>query len=144
MLGSLARWLRLFGFDVAYAGPLSDGELREQAESENRLLLTRDKELSNDKRVNAFYVESDVLDEQLRAVMRKFSLEIQNPMSRCSLCNSMIVKVSKSEVKGKVPEGVYEIQDEFWKCPSCGKLYWKGTHWDKILQKIKELSPQDL
>jgi len=139
MLGSLARWLRFLGFDTAYPGVLTDKELAEFAKKEDRILLTRDKELAKAKGISALYVESTDVDEQLEQVMMTYDLEIENELSRCSLCNTILVPVEKEGVKDKVPEKVFEIQNEFWECRQCKKYYWPGTHYKNIKNKLEKL-----
>lgn len=140
MLGTLARWLRLLGFDVLYPGPIPDREVKEIAKRENRIILTRDKELAGNKKVRALHVASDDLEEQLLFTISELKLDITNPMTRCSLCNSILKKVGKPAVEGKVPEKVFERQMEFWYCAECKKYYWQGSHWDRITKMIERLS----
>jgi uncharacterized protein with PIN domain len=66
-------------------------------------------------------------------------LDFSNTLSRCSVCNVLIVGVDRAEVEHKVPPRVIEIQNEFWKCPSCSRVYWRGTHWDQMMQRIRLL-----
>jgi len=136
MLGQTAKWLRLMGVDAEYAPKGDDRKLKEIAENENRIILTRDKELSNYE--NALYIDERDIDKILYKILDEFSLNI-NPLTRCSLCNSKITAVKKEEIKEEVPEGVYERNDEFWMCRVCGQVYWKGTHWENILAKIEML-----
>jgi uncharacterized protein with PIN domain len=139
MLGSLARWLRFLGFDCAYPDVLPDKELVILVKKEDRTLLTRDRELAKSKHINALYIESTDLDEQLAQVIKNFKLKITNPFSRCSACNSILTEVGKSQVEGKVPEKVFSRQDEFWWCQKCDKYYWHGTHFQGIKSKIEQL-----
>ncbi len=139
MLGSLARWLRFLGFDTAYPDVLSDKELAQLAEKEDRILLTRDKELARTKGVSALLINSTDIDEQLSQVMAAYDLEIEDELSRCSLCNTNLIPIKKELVKDKVPERVFEIQNEFWECRQCKKYYWAGTHYKNIKIKLKEL-----
>lgn len=138
MLGSLAKWLRLLGYDTLYPGPLDDRELAAKAYDERRVLLTRDKDLAARVRGSVF-VASDDLDEQLKAVVTSLHLGLSNPLSLCSVCNAAIVEVGREEVKDLVPPAVHEIQKEFWKCPSCSRVYWRGTHWDDMLRRIRKI-----
>jgi uncharacterized protein with PIN domain len=139
MLGTLAKWLRLLGFDVIDPGPVSDSKIREIAAKEGRVILTRDKELSGNKKVQALYIGSVDLEEQLRFTISELGLKVTDPMSRCSLCNSKVERVDKSSVEGKVPNGVFERQEDFWFCSECNKYYWQGSHWDKITKTIEGL-----
>ena len=139
MLGSLAKWLRFFGFDTAYPKVLPDKELIALAKREERIVLTRDKDLANVKGIDALYIESTDLEEQLTEVIVRYNLKITKEFSRCSLCNSILIEVEKSQVKGKVPEKVYNWQDEYWECPKCKKYYWQGTHFKGIKEKLEKL-----
>jgi uncharacterized protein with PIN domain len=142
MLGTLAKWLRLMGFDTAYVGSMSDQELKRIALSEKRVILTRDKELSGNKDVEAVYVGSDDLDTQLVSVIQALDLEIQEPMSRCSDCNCPIQEIGREEAAGNVPEDVLADQSLFFRCEGCGKHYWQGSHWQGILERIERIRNQ--
>ena len=137
MLGSLARWLRFMGYDTAYPEPGPDRTLVERARSEGRILLTRDKELAA-RVTDAVQVHSDNLDDQIREVAAILPLRLVDPLSRCSLCNEILVSASVEEVKDLVPEGVRSRHRSFWRCPSCGRVYWRGTHWDKMVARLNE------
>lgn len=139
MLGSLARWLRFLGFDTAYPDVLIDRELAEMARKENRILLTRDKELASARDISALYIKSTEIDEQLDQVISEYNLVIENELSRCSLCNTILVPVDKENVRDRVPEKVYEFQNEFWECRQCKKYYWPGTHYKNIKKKLEKL-----
>ncbi len=139
MLGSLAKWLRFFGFDTLYPKVLPDKELIALTKKEERILLTRDKDLANVKGIEALYIKSTDLEEQLIEVIARYNLKITNEFSRCSLCNSILIKVEKDQVKGKVPEKVFNWQDEYWECPECKKYYWQGTHFKGIKEKLEKL-----
>lgn len=139
MLGSLARWLRFLGFDTAYPDVLSDKALAELAVKEKRILLTRDRELASKKGISALFIQSTDINEQLGQVIVAYDLEIKNELSRCSLCNTTLISVNKEQVKDKVPERVYEIQNEFWECIQCQKYYWPGTHYKNIKNKLEDL-----
>ncbi|MCK5548265.1 MAG: Mut7-C RNAse domain-containing protein, partial [Thermoplasmata archaeon] len=128
MLGTLAKWMRMLGFNVHYSPPVDDDELLKVAWRQDRVLLTRDKNINPFEDVKILYVKSDDLDEQLKEVIRTYDLEIKEPMSRCSLCNTPISEVGKENVLGKVPDGVYDRQDKFWFCEKCDKYYWAGSH----------------
>lgn len=139
MLGTLARWLRFLGFDTAFIGPVSDRELKKIAASEERVILTRDKELSRSKSTNALYVASDNIDDQLLQVFRDLKLKIEQPMSRCSICNSPIEEIGQKEAEGHVPDDILSSQGTFWHCKECDKYYWQGSHWKGILERIERI-----
>lgn len=145
MLGKLARWLRLAGHDVTYIGDLNlpangqDDALLARARLERRLLLTCDLALHRRARhvgVRSALIESSDVVGQLAEVSkrcgRKIRIEPEN--SRCPMCNGSLKLAIKSEVKGKVPTTVLKAQREFWRCSSCGKIYWHGKHWKTILE----------
>ena len=141
MLGSLAKWLRILGFDTYYANAeSSDLKLIKIAINEDRVVISRDKELIyRCKKQNLSVIEiKDIdLDLQLKKVLSKFKIDKNNILSLCSICNSRITLVDKKKVKGKVPEKVYENKEKFWYCKRCNKYYWAGSHYLKILDKIR-------
>jgi uncharacterized protein with PIN domain len=138
MLGSLARWLRFMGYDTAYPDPAApDRVLIDRARSEDRIVLTRDKELA--RRIpGAIQIRSDDMEEQIREVARVLPLRLIDPLSRCSLCNDLLVPASPGEVKGLVPEGVQRRHASFWRCPGCRRVYWQGSHWDKMVARLND------
>ena len=142
MLGSLAKWLRLFGFDTFYAtAEMDDDELIRVAKKEDRVVITRDKELmSKMKKQKLPIIELNItdVDEQLKIVLKDVSIDQKIVLSRCSVCNTILNEITKKDVKGKVPERVFENNDKFWFCSNCNKIYWMGTHYDKIINKIKK------
>lgn len=135
MLGTLAKWLRFMGYDTAYPGPLDDTELLALAQREGRVLLTRDKELAG-RSARALRVHSDDLEEQIREVASALDLKLIEPLSRCSLCNTPLVAARLEEVGDLVPEGVRARHASFWQCPTCHRVYWQGSHWDKMVQRL--------
>lgn len=144
MLGTLAKWLRILGFDTYYANSeISDEELLEIAKRENRTIISRDKDfvISGKKQnVDAIEITDIDLDEQLKQVLKHVKIDKKFILSRCTICNSKIKNIKKNEVQGKVPKRVYEKNDNFWFCSKCKKYYWAGSHYDKINEKIKELT----
>jgi uncharacterized protein with PIN domain len=138
MLGSLARWLRFMGYDTAYPEVGPDRTLIERVRSEDRILLTRDKELAS-RVTGAVRIRSDTLEEQIQEVATALPLRLLDPLSRCSLCNEILVRASLEDVKDLVPEGVRSRHRTFWRCPSCGRVYWRGTHWDKMVARLDNL-----
>ena len=138
MLGSLARWLRFMGYDTAYPSPMDDRALADKARAEDRVLLTRDKQLAG-RFDGAVYVRSDVLEDQIRQVADALPLKVVDPLSRCSLCNTPIVPTAPESVRGLVPDGVLARHEAFWRCPTCEKVYWQGSHWGKMIERLNGL-----
>ncbi len=134
MLGRLARWLRVLGFDAAYQPHIDDAELVRRAVEERRVVLTRDRALREEWRVSDLYlVEAEGSFEQIREVVRAFSLaEAIHLFSRCNRCNTGLMKIARDEVRSRVPERVLAMHHEFRSCPSCERVYWSGSHTDRM------------
>jgi len=139
MLGSLAKWLRILGYDTTYYAHLDDNEIVRLARGEDRVLLTRDTELLKRRGLCCRFVESELLEEQLAQVLHAFDLHADQPFSRCPVCNTGLEDVPKYEAWGQVPSFVYQTQESFRLCPECNRFYWRGTHWRRMLEKVKEL-----
>jgi uncharacterized protein with PIN domain len=143
MLGGLARWLRICGYDARYARRASDEELLERASGDGLVLLTRDRLLRRKALragVDAFLVDGESEAERLASVSRRFGLSLDPGCSRCPNCGAALRSVEKGVVSGRVPLGTYEAYDEFWICDSCGKVYWRGSHWKNIVETVDEAS----
>lgn len=138
MLGSLARWLRIMGYDTVYDKSLDDPGIANLARAESRFILTRDRELA--KEPGALMIEADDLDLQLKAIAEKYGLKFHDNLFRCSACNGELAALDKAQAKDSVPEGAFENNEKFWKCSKCGKVYWKGTHWHGIMDRFRKLS----
>lgn len=136
MLGTLAKWMRFMGYDTAYPGPLDDTALIAVAAEEHRVLLTRDKELAA-RCPGAVRIRSDDLEEQVKEVATVLGLRVVDPLSRCSVCNTVLVAVPEETVAGLVPEGVRSRHQEFWQCPTCHRVYWQGSHWHKMVERLQ-------
>ncbi|MGA1848846.1 MAG: Mut7-C RNAse domain-containing protein [Thermoplasmatota archaeon] len=147
MLKKLARWLRMAGYDVLSPVENSDDELVDLSSREDRILLTRDKDLSNRKDANSYRIISDALDEQLIEFLRMFPRENYAPgQTRCALCNGALHYVSgyrienDQELRNRIPDNVLLYIKEYYRCASCGKLYWKGGHWARISERLDRFS----
>ncbi len=136
MLGRLARWLRLVGYDTLYDPRYGDDELVRLARAEGRILLTRDRALARRRGVRTLFIASQCLQEQLSQVVRDLGLEGERAFSRCSVCNQRLESVPKSWAWGHVPPYTFATQREFRLCPACNRFYWRGTHWDRIRQVL--------
>lgn len=139
MLGSLARWLRILGYDTTYEKDMDDAEILRLANAEDRVLLTRDRDLVRKAKGRGLYIDSDDLPEQLSQVLDRFDLAMDEARTRCTMCNGDLAVVRPDEVRGSVPEGALENNDEFYRCTKCGKIYWKGSHWNNILDRLSSL-----
>ena len=139
MLGRLAKWLRIMGYDTAYFRQVEDHDLVRIARAEGRTLLTRDRELTRRKGVTSLFVQSDKFEEQVRQLLRDVGLKTDRDYSRCALCNTLLRPVDKEQVKDRVPPYVLRRHLYFSLCPECDKVYWRGTHWQRMQQRIEEL-----
>jgi uncharacterized protein with PIN domain len=137
MVGKLARWLRVLGFDVLYSNKYVDDELIRISESQTRVVLTRDTGLAARlTRGRCLFIESDDYKEQVRQVVHSCGLQEFKVFSRCLECNASLVDVDKETIFDKVPPFVYLTQERFVRCPSCDRVYWHGTHAEHMLRQI--------
>ena len=143
MLGNLSRWLRFFGFDTYYIqSDIDDDELLKIAEKDNRIIITRDKELiirANKRKLKIINIDSINLDVQIKRILKNAEINENKILSRCSICNTILKKIDKQDVKNKVPNKIYNNMNIFFFCELCDKTYWMGTHYDKIIKKIIEI-----
>ncbi len=129
MLGSLAKRMRLLGYDVLYDHTLADNEVLRFALDQGRIILTRDTGLaSRPLAQNHILIGSDLIDEQLHQVLEAFSPRGDGPLTRCSVCNEPLAVLDRLAVRDLVPDHVYDTVTEFCRCGSCGRVYWKGSH----------------
>jgi len=146
MLGTLAKWLRIYGFDTYFANSeISDDELLKISKDEDRILLTRDKKLvqrAHKENIKNIEIKTTDVNEQLKIVLKDLTIDKNKVLSRCILCNSVIDEIKKKDVDGKVPERVFETNEEFWFCKKCNKIYWKGSHYENMIEKMDELKNQ--
>jgi hypothetical protein len=144
MLGRLARWLRILGYDAAY-DPAEDDELLARARQEGRILLTRDTRLVRRRRIPPhLFIESDHVLEQVRQVLSALGLpRTAGPVRRCLRCNVLIEPCDKDEVAGRVPEFVWSQHQAFWRCPACERIYWPGTHHQRMEEALRALREAD-
>jgi uncharacterized protein with PIN domain len=143
MLGRLAKWLRLLGYDVAYDNDASDPELARRARAESRVLLTRDRELAARSGLRTLLIHSQVLEEQVREVQDELGPPPHPALSHCAVCNGRLVPTSRADVAERVPPYVLRTQTEFRRCPDCGRIYWPGTHVRRIRDAIEDLAPPE-
>ncbi len=145
MLGRLAKWLRIAGFDVLYSNRYGDDELIALSRLEGRILLSRDTRLLIRKSVHRFiFLESERIQEQIRQVFRATSTRsLPGLLSRCLTCNEMLLELPRDEAKGIVPSYVFETQPQFKSCPRCRRIYWAGTHRQAILRTLESLLTPD-
>ncbi|MGH2751792.1 MAG: Mut7-C RNAse domain-containing protein [Actinomycetota bacterium] len=133
-LGQLARYLRLCGFDTVYRRDIDDEELVAISVGEARVLVTRDVGvLKRSSVTHGYYVRSSDPRTQLLEVVRRFDLAGSvRPFMRCMNCNGELAGVDKTEVLDELEPDTRRFYDEFMRCLQCGRVYWKGSHFDKL------------
>jgi uncharacterized protein len=146
MLGSIARKLRIFGFDTLYVTHIHDDEILKIGIAENRIILTCDKELF--KRILKREAHSVLLQgsDDLKDIVHILSkcgiasLHFHSIDSRCAVCNGLLIKQKPSDVIKDVHSNVLEHQKQFFKCSNCKKIYWEGSHLTHIQQTVKSIN----
>ena len=141
MLGRLARWLRLLGFDCSFDPAITDEEIVRLAASDCRTVLTRDRRLPEEWWVPEIYVvREEEVRKQLAEVIRRFDLAASiRILTRCNACNRSLNRIRRADASGRVPPRVYELNDEFSECLDCGRVYWEGSHAARIRRLVEEL-----
>lgn len=142
MLGTLAKWLRILGYDTAYDNRINDDEIVERCVREGRIALTRDARLTERRLLrDSLLIESTELGAQLRQVLRHIGRESDPPrlLTRCVECNSVLETVGPESIQTLVPEYVFRTQRDFKQCPSCRRIYWGGTHREQIQRRLRKL-----
>ncbi len=145
MLGGLARWLRILGQDVRYDASTKDNELLRIAHEENTVLLTRDEELYERaiaRKIQSALVLGETEEARLAQIASTFGIHLDVNMAetKCPECGSDLNETPKSVVADEVPKASLKLYDRFWKCTdeNCGKVYWVGSHWDRIRLTLDE------
>jgi len=140
-LGKLARALRLFGFDTFYENNYSDKTIVELAEKEERIILTRDRNLLKHKLVRVgYWLRSQHVHEQLMEVIRRFNLKTKFKFfERCVECNGKIIKVEKAAIIDKLLPKTILYYNNFFQCECCKRIYWRGSHYEHMHGFIKRI-----
>ncbi|MBF0509591.1 MAG: Mut7-C RNAse domain-containing protein [Deltaproteobacteria bacterium] len=135
MLGRLAKWLRMLGYDTVLEGRPDMGVSLEE-EDGPRVILTRRRKKPGPS--HAFLLHSDDPMEQLKEVVVTFRLTVDEAslFSRCSVCNRALVAVPKAEVVGRVPDYVLAGHGSFHRCPLCRRVYWPGSHLGRMKKRL--------
>ena len=152
MCGRLARFLRIFGYDTVYANdleeyfsisPVPDNKLLEYAIEDDRIIITRDFPFYKKAKERCVYLEGEGVYNYLKQLQLKLNLAYNFIMeqARCSVCNSHLDKViDKSSIRDDVQDETYKHYDDFHRCKNsnCRKVFWRGTHIEDIIKKLKE------
>ncbi len=140
-LGRLTKYLRMIGLDVLYKNNFNDDEIVQISLTKKRIILTKDRGiLKRNEVTHGYWVRSTKVKEQAIEVLKRFNLKNQiKEFTRCIECNQLLKTVSREKIIDELPEKVARSQNEFYRCPSCKKLFWKGTHYHKMLSFIQSV-----
>lgn len=141
MLGRLAKWLRIAGFDVLYSNRFSDDELVALSRNEGRILLSRDTRLLVRKSVLQFiFLESEKVQDQIRQIFdTTHTVHLPGILTRCLECNEILSAITRDKVQERVPPYVFQTQSNFKYCQQCQKIFWGGTHRQVVLHTLEKL-----
>lgn len=141
-LGKLAGYLRLLGFDTSFDNSLGDNEIIDMSLSERRIILTRDRGLLKNKKVtHGYWIRENVPGLQLKEVVDRFDLRnTVSPFTRCMHCNSLLEEAEKDEVYNDLLPKTRDFFDKFMKCSQCNRIYWEGSHYEKMKKLISEVT----
>lgn len=138
MLGRLARWLRAMGYDTAYPGQAEDSRLLDLARAEDRILVTRDGALARRAGARGCLIRSGDVEGQLAEALEKLRLQAPETawLSRCMECNAVLEANGPESVRDRVPFRVLARHTRFMSCPGCRRVYWWGSHADRIQERL--------
>jgi uncharacterized protein with PIN domain len=146
MLGTIAKKLRLMGYDSKYFSDIDDDELIQSAKRDERIIISKDEDLIRKSKkygIKSILVKNTEEIEQLREIIKKINLkiiEINGDGARCPNCNSKTIVIDKKNILQKIPSKVLEYNDRFWKCKSCNQIFWEGTHIKNLQKFVGELN----
>jgi uncharacterized protein len=146
MLGNLSKKLRILGFDSKYFSSIEDKLLIELAKKEDRVIVTKDEGLAKSaEKIGVLVVLitagdeiSQIIEIAIKIGLANFVMDTNS--ARCVSCNGRLESVEKSRLENKVPDEVYQRQDQFWVCVDCQKIYWTGTHFKKLQEFVARLN----
>ena len=140
-LGKLTRWLRMLGFDAWYRNDFTDAQIADISVATRRVILTRDRRLLYPKRItHGYWLRATDPDAQVREVLRRFDLHRQvKPFHRCLDCNGTIDAVAKADIVDHLQPLTRKYYDEFYRCTECQKIYWRGSHFERMQHKLSDL-----
>jgi uncharacterized protein with PIN domain len=146
MLGRLAKWLRLLGYDTLYYPHIEDSKLLRTAREQYRIILTRDTRLVKVKGIREYLLlqDNDPFKQLVKVVQiyklfpRTDKIFLPSP-GRCLICNELLEEIAKEKAQSNVPEYIYKTINNFKHCEKCGRFYWKGSHQENMQKKLSEL-----
>jgi len=145
-VGKLTKWLRLMGYDARFFDGSDDSQLVAVAQAEGRVILSRDTQIMKRRvitsgQLQAILIQSDEPERQIRQVIDTLHLDCRfKPFTLCLECSQPLVERGKGEVKDLVPPYVFQTQSQFMQCPACHRIYWRGTHWRAMTQRLENFT----
>jgi uncharacterized protein len=142
-LGGLARFLRMLGFDTLYDNRYTDDEIRARASGERRIVLTRDRALLVCRTVtHGCYLHARKPEAQLQEIVARLQLGARiRPFTRCLHCNLPLAEAAPEQVVDRVPPVVADRYQRFTSCSGCRRVYWEGSHWERMRDMLRVLLP---
>jgi uncharacterized protein with PIN domain len=146
--GKLAKWLRIIGYDATLFTDEDDGKMIRIALNENRVILTKDSQIMKRRlvtsgKIKAVFIKGDNPKTQLQQIASSLDLNYQfKPFSVCLECNQNLIERCKNEVSNLVPPHVLETQSQYMECPSCHRIFWRGTHWQAMSKELEKFMTQ--
>ena len=140
-LGRLTRYLRMMGVDVLYKNDFNDDEIVRISIKERRAILTRDRGiLKRNEVTHGYWIRTIKVEEQVEEVLKRFNLQKEiKEFTRCIKCNELLKPIKKETIIDLLPPKVANSQNDFYRCPGCNKIYWKGTHYLRMLKFIQSI-----
>ncbi len=140
-IGTLARYLRMLGIDSSYKNDFKKNEMVNISLNEKRTILSKDRNLLKRNEItHAYWIRNDDPVNQVKEVIERFHLQnFINEFTRCLECNSLLALVNKNEIESELPPKVKERQNEFHRCTGCNKIYWKGSHYERMEKLISQI-----
>jgi len=144
-VGKMAKWLRMMGYDTLFFSGGDDSNMVAIALAQGRVILTRDsgiikRRLVTCGRLRAILIEGDRIEDQMKQVIGALGLDTHFRLfSICLECNQPLVERDLQQVKDRVPPYVFQTQQQYMECPACGRIYWRGTHWQAMTEKLEKL-----
>lgn len=141
-LGKMTKTLRLLGLDCAFDNHWDDQQIIEHSNAGPRMILTRDLELlKNGDACYGYWIRSTDPDEQIKELFERFDLaERIDPFTRCMKCNGILQQTHLDKIENSVPPKVQQWHSDYWQCTNCKQVYWQGSHFKKLQQKVDKLT----
>jgi uncharacterized protein with PIN domain len=139
-LGKLAKYLRLMGIDTLFFSHIDDDDLVHRANEEGRIIITRDRLLSERKNIPVIFLEPTDIKKQLQILIDHYNLRDDTAhFSRCIICNTPLQVVDKEKIIESLPEKVKKHFNYFEYCPTCDRIYWQGDHYRHMLEFLEQV-----